>query len=187
MALEFGLHGAPSTPTVLLHNKSAILLANGMPLVFLMFVIFYHLSRSLPPPFLCLPLSLSLSLSLPSLSPLVITPSSSSADVVKFPPPDLILGTGHLSSQLLLFTLHQGVVAVSQTSVVSTTATPTLTKSSRMVTTSSRYIYLYSVYVLSFMREKQEVIVLECLLSLQYSLCADWGRESCRPRISRCT
>ena len=94
---------------------------------------------SLPSP---LPLSFppSLPLSLPLL--LVITPSSGSADVIKFPPPDLILGTGHLSSQLLLFTLHQGVVAVSQTSVVSSssTATPGVTKTSRTVATSSRYI-----------------------------------------------
>ena len=93
-----------------------------------------------------LPLS-SLSVPLPLLLILVISPPSSSADVVKFPPPDLILGTGHLSSQLLLFTLHQGVVAVSQTSVLSssssTVATPSVTKTSRTVATSSRYVYTY--------------------------------------------
>ena len=93
-----------------------------------------------------LPLS-SLSVPLPLLLILVISPPSSSADVVKFPPPDLILGTGHLSSQLLLFTLHQGVVAVSQTSVLSssssTVATPSVAKTSRTVATSSRYMYTY--------------------------------------------
>lgn len=139
MALEFGLHGAPATPTVVLHNKSAILLANGMPFIFffiLLCVMFFYLVLSLSP-------------SPPSLppSPLVTAPSSTSADVIKFPPPDLILGTGHLSSQLLLFTLHQGVVAVSQTSVVSSssTTTPGVTKTSRTVTTSSRYNILLSV------------------------------------------
>jgi hypothetical protein len=71
--------------------------------------------------------------------------------VIKFPPPDLILGAGHLSSQLLLFTLHQGVVAVSQTSVVSsgssTTATPSVTKTSRTVATSSRYAQYTRAYI----------------------------------------
>lgn len=92
---------------------------------------------------ICLLTRSPLSLSLPLLSILVISPPSSSADVIKFPPPDLILGAGHLSSQLLLFTLHQGVVAVSQTSVLSsgssTAATPSVTKTSRTVASSSRY------------------------------------------------
>ena len=85
----------------------------------------------------------SLSLSLSS----VLTPSSSSlADVIKFPPPDLILGTGHLSSQLLLFTLHQGVVAVSQTSVISSSSSTATPKASKNITTSSRYTYTNVTY-----------------------------------------
>ena len=127
MALEFTLHGAPASQMVVLHNRSAALLANGEFMFFR--EAFCH----------SIPISLLVSPLLPHYLLTVNITSATSPDVVKFPSPDLVLGTGHLSSQLLLFTLHHGVVSLSQTTVVGST-TPSVSETTRTAATSLRYL-----------------------------------------------